>query len=102
MTHLKPTQGRREDGLIYFNTNAIVHPRPIVMHDAMSFFKCCESLEFLIRDVAHITPHNFPACVRAVRTFVEASFVGRPDGGANRHLQSQNAGWLHRIVHHYH
>ena len=73
----------REGGLICFNRNAIVHPRPIVMHDAMSFFKCCESLEFLIRDVAHITPHNFPACVRAVRTFVEASFVGRPDATAN-------------------
>ena len=83
----------REGGLICFNRNAIVHPRPIVMHDAMSFFKCCESLEFLIRDVAHITPHNFPACVRAVRTFVEASFVGRPDANAaanqRGNLQSQ-------------
>ena len=30
----------REGGLICFNRNAIVHSRPIVMHDAMSFFKC--------------------------------------------------------------
>ncbi len=47
------------------------------MHDALAFLKCCESLAFLIRDVAHITPHNFSRCVESLRIFVEASYLGR-------------------------
>lgn len=42
-------------------------------HDAYSLVKCCESLAFLVRDVAHITPYNFENCVHCIRTFVEAS-----------------------------
>ncbi|CAG9763319.1 unnamed protein product [Ceutorhynchus assimilis] len=42
-------------------------------HDSMSLIKCCESLAFLVRDVAHITPYNFDICVQCIRTFVEAS-----------------------------
>lgn len=45
-------------------------------HDPYSFVKCCESLAFLVRDVAHITPHNFESCVHCIRTFVEASLDG--------------------------
>ena len=35
--------------------------------------KACESLLFLVRDVAHITPENFESAVQCIRTFVEAS-----------------------------
>lgn len=42
-------------------------------HDPNSLIKCCESLAFLVRDVAHITPYNFDICVHCIRTFVEAS-----------------------------
>ncbi|ERL94183.1 hypothetical protein D910_11465 [Dendroctonus ponderosae] len=42
-------------------------------HDPASLIKCCESLAFLVRDVAHITPYNFDICVHCIRTFVEAS-----------------------------
>ncbi|KAK3910453.1 Golgi-specific brefeldin A-resistance guanine nucleotide exchange factor 1 [Frankliniella fusca] len=42
-------------------------------HDPYALIKCCESLTFLVRDVAHITPYNFEYCVHCIRTFVEAS-----------------------------
>lgn len=45
-------------------------------HDPNSLIKCCESLAFLVRDVAHITPYNFDECVHCIRTFVEASLNG--------------------------
>ncbi|XP_044272751.1 Golgi-specific brefeldin A-resistance guanine nucleotide exchange factor 1 [Tribolium madens] len=45
-------------------------------HDPSSLIKCCESLAFLVRDVAHITPYNFDDCVHCIRTFVEASLHG--------------------------
>ena len=59
------------------NCNSLVESRPIVIHDSLAFLKCCESLAFLVRDVAHITPHNFNQCVLTLRIFVEASFSGR-------------------------
>ena len=62
---------------VYFNPNAIIHPKQIVLHDSRAFLKCCDSLSFLVRDVAHITPHNFSQCVQTLKIFVEASFVGR-------------------------
>jgi len=48
----------------------------IVAHDMRSLIKSCETLAFLVRDAAHITPHNFAACVHAIRTFVVASVDG--------------------------
>lgn len=45
-------------------------------HDPSGMIKCCESLAFLVRDVAHITPYNFDNCVHCIRTFVEASLHG--------------------------
>lgn len=45
-------------------------------HDPTGLVKCCESLAFLVRDVAHITPYNFDNCVHCIRTFVEASLHG--------------------------
>lgn len=44
-------------------------------HDPSGLVKCCESLAFLVRDVAHITPYNFDNCVHCIRTFVEASLT---------------------------
>lgn len=44
------------------------------MHDSIAFLKSCDTLSFLIRDVIHITPDNFQACVAAIRTFAEASY----------------------------
>jgi len=50
--------------------------RVIVAHDMRSLIKSCETLAFLVRDAAHITPHNFAACVHTIRTFVVASVDG--------------------------
>merc|ERR1719239_1212839 len=58
------------------NAYTIVHTRQIVMHDSVSYLRCCESLSFLVRDVVHVTPENFSLCVAAIRTFVEASYRG--------------------------
>uniref|UniRef100_A0A224X4T3 Putative guanine nucleotide exchange factor n=2 Tax=Triatominae TaxID=70999 RepID=A0A224X4T3_9HEMI len=41
-------------------------------HDPYSTVKCCDTLAFLVRDVAHITPYNFHNCLHCVRTFVHA------------------------------
>jgi len=48
----------------------------LTSHDPKSLTKCCETLAFLVRDAAHITPHNFESCVHTIRTFVEASLNG--------------------------
>jgi len=53
-----------------------VDNRAIVAHDMRSLIKSCETLAFLVRDAAHITPHNFAECVHAIRTFVVASVDG--------------------------
>lgn len=63
--------------LINFDPNSLLQSKAICLHDSLAFLKCCESLAFLIRDVAHITPHNFSQCVHALRIFVEASFSAR-------------------------
>ena len=45
-------------------------------YDNKSLLKSCETLAFLVRDTAHVTPHNFESCVHTIRTFVEASING--------------------------
>ncbi|XP_036402027.1 Golgi-specific brefeldin A-resistance guanine nucleotide exchange factor 1 isoform X1 [Megalops cyprinoides] len=45
-------------------------------HDTKSLIKCVESLSFIVRDAAHVTPENFELCVRTIRVFVEASLNG--------------------------
>lgn len=52
--------------------DVIVLDRDLKPHDPAALVKCCESLTFLVRDVAHVTPFNFELCVRCVRTFAEA------------------------------
>ena len=59
------------------NYDNLLQGKKIVIQDSLAFLKCCESLAFLIRDVAHITPHNFSQCVSTLRIFVEASYSGR-------------------------
>lgn len=54
----------------------IVLQQELTSHDSHAFLKCCESLAFLVRDAAHITPENFESCVHCIRTFVEASVNG--------------------------
>ncbi|KAF4090294.1 hypothetical protein AMELA_G00050380 [Ameiurus melas] len=46
------------------------------LHDTKSLIKCVESLSFIVRDAAHVTPENFELCVKAIRVFVEASLNG--------------------------
>jgi hypothetical protein len=45
-------------------------------HDKKAFAKCCETLTFLIRDMAHITLQNFESCIHCLRSFVEACVLG--------------------------
>ncbi|XP_043262335.1 Golgi-specific brefeldin A-resistance guanine nucleotide exchange factor 1 isoform X1 [Colletes gigas] len=52
--------------------DTIVLDRDLLPHDPAALAKCCESLTFLVRDVAHVTPFNFELCIRCVRTFAEA------------------------------
>uniref|UniRef100_A0A8C9SBV5 Golgi-specific brefeldin A-resistance guanine nucleotide exchange factor 1 n=1 Tax=Scleropages formosus TaxID=113540 RepID=A0A8C9SBV5_SCLFO len=46
------------------------------LHDTKSLIKCVESLSFIVRDAAHVTPENFELCVKTIRVFVEASLNG--------------------------
>ena len=57
------------------------------LHDKKAFAKCCETLTFLIRDMAHITLQNFESCIHCLRTFVEACVVG---GEFHYHFDFQN------------
>lgn len=56
--------------------DTIILDRDLHDHDPAALVKCCESLAFLVRDVAHVTPFNFELCVRCVRTFSEAVLIG--------------------------
>ncbi|KAM9726500.1 LOW QUALITY PROTEIN: Golgi-specific brefeldin A-resistance guanine nucleotide exchange factor 1 [Menidia menidia] len=55
-------------------------------HDTKSLIKCVETLSFIVRDAAHVTPDNFELCVRAIRVFVEASL----NGGYRNHDKKKN------------
>ncbi|XP_065333294.1 Golgi-specific brefeldin A-resistance guanine nucleotide exchange factor 1 isoform X2 [Cloeon dipterum] len=66
------------------NQCSIVHERELLAHDSHALVKCVESLAFLVRDVAHITPYNFENCVRCIRTFVEASILSNDKKVAGR------------------
>ncbi|XP_034244436.1 Golgi-specific brefeldin A-resistance guanine nucleotide exchange factor 1 isoform X2 [Thrips palmi] len=63
--------------------------RELYAHDPYALIKCCESLTFLVRDVAHITPYNFEYCVHCIRTFVEAS-LHSTDKKQSRKVASHN------------
>lgn len=75
----------------------IVYPCKLMEHSPVALVKCWDSLAFVVRNVAHITPYNFEICVRCIRTFVEASMTyGRrrrmsKETGANKRNQPKKS-----------
>uniref|UniRef100_A0A182MM42 SEC7 domain-containing protein n=1 Tax=Anopheles culicifacies TaxID=139723 RepID=A0A182MM42_9DIPT len=59
----------------------------LLEHSPFALVKCWESLAFIVRNVAHITPYNFESCVRCIRTFVEAS-MSQPHQQQQRDYQT--------------
>lgn len=72
----RPTSNPPKPTLIPFDPEVLVLNKNLHTHDPKAFLKCCETLAFIVRDAAHITPENFSACVKCVRTFIEASING--------------------------
>ena len=68
----------------------------LVHHDQRALLKSCETLAFLVRDAAHVTPHNFESCVHCLRTFVEAGING---GESFVCVRERSSG--QRFTHHY-
>ena len=67
--------------------NQMVYPCKLMQHSPIALVKCWDSLAFVVRNVAHITPYNFEICVRCIRTFVEASMTY---GRARRMAKGKN------------
>lgn len=61
-------------------TNSLTYPCRLLNHSSFALVKCWDSLAFIVRNVAHITPYNFESCVKCIRTFVEASLNGGKHG----------------------
>lgn len=55
--------------------NSIVYECKLIKHSPAALVKCWDSLAFIVRNVAHITPYNFELCVKCIRIFVEASMT---------------------------
>ncbi|KAL7050324.1 hypothetical protein ACKWTF_004037 [Chironomus riparius] len=66
----------------------IYYPCTLMPHQPVALVKCWDSLAFIVRNVAHITPYNFEICVKCIRTFVEASMV---HGATKKSLKSKQA-----------
>lgn len=67
--------------------HSLVYPCKLMRHSTFALVKCWDSLAFIVRNVAHITPYNFESCVKCIRTFVEASINGgnlNPNNSVNR------------------
>lgn len=64
---------------------SLSYPCKLLTHSSFALVKCWDSLAFIVRNVAHITPYNFESCVKCIRTFVEASLNG------GKHGQQTNA-----------
>lgn len=60
-------------------------------HSTFALVKCWDSLTFIVRNVAHITPYNFESCVKCIRTFVEAALHGRNDSQHKRNVWSRQS-----------
>nr|XP_016928857.1 Golgi-specific brefeldin A-resistance guanine nucleotide exchange factor 1 isoform X1 [Drosophila suzukii] len=67
--------------------NTLVYSCQLLDHAPFALFKCWDSLAFIVRSVAHITPYNFEACVRCIRIFVEAC----RDGGIRQRRKLESA-----------
>lgn len=61
---------------------SLQYPCRLLRHSPFALVKCWESLAFIVRNVAHITPYNFESCVKCIRTFVEASLSSAGVNGA--------------------
>ncbi|XP_052766160.1 Golgi-specific brefeldin A-resistance guanine nucleotide exchange factor 1-like isoform X2 [Mya arenaria] len=59
-----------------YNQYSIELNEPVHFCDSKSLLKSSETLSFLVRDAAHVTPLNFESCVHAIRAFAEASLNG--------------------------
>lgn len=73
--------------------HSLVHPCKLMRHSTFALVKCWDSLAFIVRNVAHITPYNFESCVKCIRTFVEASMNGgnlNPNGSINSRKSIHN------------
>lgn len=73
--------------------DTIILDRDLHDHDPAALVKCCESLAFLVRDVAHVTPFNFELCVRCVRTFAEAVLIVAGKRNKAQTTQEEPAGY---------
>lgn len=73
--------------------DTIILDRDLHDHDPAALVKCCESLAFLVRDVAHVTPFNFELCVRCVRTFAEAVLISSGKRHKAQNTQEEPAGY---------
>uniref|UniRef100_A0A1L8DVZ9 Putative guanine nucleotide exchange factor n=1 Tax=Nyssomyia neivai TaxID=330878 RepID=A0A1L8DVZ9_9DIPT len=56
--------------------NTLTYTCKLGEHSPVALVKCWDSLAFIVRNVAHITPYNFESCVKCMRTFAEASLNG--------------------------
>lgn len=65
----------------------VVYTCKLMQHSPIALVKCWDSLAFVVRNVAHITPYNFEICVKCIRTFVEASMTF----GRARRMSQQKA-----------
>lgn len=66
--------------------HSLVYPCKLMRHSTFALVRCWDSLAFIVRNVAHITPYNFESCVKCIRTFVEASLNGgnlNPNASSN-------------------
>ncbi|KAM9133467.1 Golgi-specific brefeldin A-resistance guanine nucleotide exchange factor 1 isoform 8-T10 [Pangshura tecta] len=73
----KPTAGfSRQGPSPLVNQYSLTVGLDLGPHDTKSLMKCVESLSFIVRDAAHVTPENFELCVKTIRIFVEASLNG--------------------------
>lgn len=71
---LGPNKAKLNHSLV--NQYSLTLGQDLGQHDTKSLIKCVETLSFIVRDAAHVTPDNFELCVRAIRVFVEASLNG--------------------------
>ncbi|KAM7384982.1 hypothetical protein PAMP_001086 [Pampus punctatissimus] len=76
MNKITPLSSKAQLNHPLVNQYSLTLGQDLGQHDTKSLIKCVETLSFIVRDAAHVTPDNFELCVRAIRVFVEASLNG--------------------------
>ncbi|XP_056251537.1 Golgi-specific brefeldin A-resistance guanine nucleotide exchange factor 1 isoform X2 [Seriola aureovittata] len=76
MSKIPPVSSKAQLNHPLVNQYSLTLGQDLGQHDTKSLIKCVETLSFIVRDAAHVTPDNFELCVRAIRVFVEASLNG--------------------------